>query len=268
MTLATGAGSARSKVACLGGGLLVLFILFLRRGSPEKQTAEKAVEATAKQSVVQHASPTTNVYVNQPAPVVTPAPPRVESAEKSKPNVVFLGARSVNLGFYSGGEGSLEFEETKDTKNRLAGIVACFRNDPIYGKPVKSVHGAKAHLKFIDANNAEIGTGVSAPCWLNTRWDTFDLIPGGNGGCVLVLLKVKDRGYSTPWKRRENTFSGDFIRDQHFDLDALPHRIEVNLLGPDDQLLLPPIILEITSPNEGLQVTVTGKLQTTIKSRF
>lgn len=258
-----------AALLCLAVGGVILFFVHRRREA-KKQEPEKPTTVEVKDSFnpkfVQTANPTTNVYVNHPATLPASAPVRAEKENRSKHNVKLLGAKTVNLKVYGGTPtaGALGFQETNEAKGFYIGVVACFRNEPVYEKHVKSADDTKAHLKFLDANGAEIGVGVSRPCWLDSQDDTFDLVPGGKAGCVLVLLNINGE-YSTPWKHREREWNGDLMRDEHFELQALPHRIELSLLDDNDQLLLPAVTLEITSVNGVLQVTVIGKLQATIK---
>lgn len=132
--------------------------------------------------VTQTANPVINVYAGQATPAAAPVPaPRREMTH----NVVFLGARTVGLQ-EDGYEGLSFHESTANT--HLTGIVACFRNQPIYGRTIGSVYSARVHLRFMDSGGAEIGTGLSRACWLGHKGDMIDLPPGGESGCTLVLL--------------------------------------------------------------------------------
>jgi hypothetical protein len=242
----------KAAAVCLAVGAIIFFIVH-RRKKPDKQAAEKIGTSEINESFnpkfVQTANPTTIVNVNPPvAPVVVhrPAP-----LERSKPNVVFLGARTTDIDV-AGTYQSRVFHEVPDSQ--LVGIVACFRNVAIYGKTIKHVFNAKAHLRFMGSNGEEWGTGISRACWLDHAGDMIDLAPG-DSGCVIVLVSRED-DFSVPWIRRTRTQWGDTLSDERLDFDSLPPTIEVSLLDDNSQLLLPPIVLEITAPNGLPQATV------------
>lgn len=124
-------------------------------------------------------------------------------------------------------------------------VVACFRNEVIYGKPPVRINNARAHLKSFDANGLEIGGGVSHGFWLNHSTALVDLIPGTTQECVILLLRDGDK-FSVPTKTR-GLHRGYPITGEKFlwDMKEPPESIQVNLLGSDNQFLLPPLLLEL-----------------------
>jgi hypothetical protein len=55
------------------------------------------------------------------------------------------------------------------------GIVACFRNEAVYGQRAYNAEDVTAHLILRDLNGQEVGNGVSRACWLNTSSDMVDI---------------------------------------------------------------------------------------------
>jgi hypothetical protein len=162
-------------------------------------------------------------------------------------NIVFLGARPVNLTF--GGYQGASFYETA-AKTHIMGIVVCFRNDAVYGETINPIHNARAHLKFFNHEGIEIGTGYSRSFWLGEKADLFDLVPGGESGCVIAIIASAQK-ITVPLKHRTPTSWGESLRDEFIDLEHLPHIAEVSLLDANNQLLLEPIRMELSSPVKG-----------------
>ena len=162
-------------------------------------------------------------------------------------NVVFLGARVVN--FIFGGYQGASFHETSE-KTDTVGIVACFRNEAVYGKKIESVRSARAQLKFFDAQGTEIGTGFSRAFWLGEKIDLVDFDPGGPGRCVIAIVSSPDKT-TIPYKRRIPTGWGDTLKDEFLDLEKFPHTVEISILDASNQLALLPIRIELSSPRRG-----------------
>jgi len=126
----------------------------------------------------------------------------------------------------------------------MVGLVTRFRNDAIYGEDVEAVHAVRAHLKLFDRNGKEIGTGFSSAQWLGHPSDTFDLIPNGRSGLVLVCRGGKSTKPRVLWKTRDSTGR---LRDRDLELsDGYPSRVEITLMDSSHRQLLRPIVLEIT----------------------
>ncbi len=170
--------------------------------------------------------------------------------KETRHNVVFLGAKPVNLSF-DGYQGASFHERTEKTD--VVGIVACFRNEAVYGETIKPVRSARAHLKFFDSEGSEVGTGFSRALWLEEKLDLFDLIPGGGSGCVVVIL-ASDQKITVPSKHRANTSWGEAIKDEFDDLEKLPRVCELSLLDSNNQLVLEPIRLELSGTKRELAV--------------
>lgn len=133
----------------------------------------------------------------------------------------------------------------------MIGLVARFRNEAIYGQDVAAARAVRAHLKLFDKNNDEIGSGYSSALWLGHRNDTFDLVPNGPAGSVLVCLGSKTKA-RVRWKTRASI---DRLHDNDMELkDGYPSRAEVALLDSRDRLLLAPIVLEVTETAGELSV--------------
>ena len=189
---------------------------------------------------------TGDIHINLP-PTIPPASPfpRYEKPEEKIANVKFLRAKDVNLRFdpYEG----LSFHETDGPRN-LIGLVACFRNDAIYGQVVSPAKYLRAHLRFMDASGQEIGTGISGACWLAYKGDLMTL-KADESACVLIVTKSKEE-FFIPWKQRKLVSLGSesiFDRDEKF--TEPPNAVEVRLVDANSKLALEPVLLDISLEN-------------------
>jgi hypothetical protein len=178
-----------------------------------------------------------------------PAARNARPQENPTHNVVFLSAAFVKLAYFGPGfsprtDGMHSFSEIEGASTGdMIGLVARFRNEAIYGQEITTARAVRAHLKLFDKNNQEIGTGYSSALWLGHPGDTFDLIPNGRGGSVLVCWGTKTKA-RVSWKTR---IAVGQLRDEKNELrDGYPSRAEVTLMDSNHRPLLKPIILEIT----------------------
>ena len=179
---------------------------------------------------------------------VTPSNGAAPRKER-KHNVVFLNAEFVKIAYSGPGysdrtDGMHSFSEVEGASTGdMIGLVARFRNEAIYGQDVEAARAVRAHLKLFDRNGKEIGTGFSSTQWLGHPSDTFDLIPNGRGGSVLVCGGSKTRAH-VRWKAHD---SGGRLRDRDLELsEGYPSRAEITLMDSNHRPLLKPIVLEIT----------------------
>ncbi len=182
--------------------------------------------------------------------------------KERKHNVVFLNAGFVKIAYSGPGysdrtDGMHSFSEVEGASTGdMIGLVARFRNEAIYGQDVEAARAVRAHLKLFDRNGKEIGTGFSSAQWLGHPSDTFDLIPNGRGGSVLVCGGSKTRAH-VRWKAHD---SGGRLRDRDLELsEGYPSRAEITLMDSNHRLLLKPIVLEITEA--GGEFSVDAKQQ-------
>ena len=175
-----------------------------------------------------------------------------------KHNIVFLNAEVVKLAYSGPGysdrtDGKHSFSEVVGTSTGdMVGLVARFRNDAIYGEDVAAVRGVRAHLKLFDRNGKEIGTGFSSAQWLGHPDDTFDLIPNGRGGSVIVCRGGKTTKPLVMWKAHD---AAGRLRDRDQELnDGYPSRAEITLMDSNHGPLLQPVVLDITASAGGLSV--------------
>jgi Caspase domain len=90
----------------------------------------------------------------------------------------------------------------------------------------------------------EIGTGFSSAQWLGHPSDTFDLIPNGRSGSVLVCRGGKTTKPRVLWKTHDSTGR---LRDRDLDLsDGYPSWAEIMLMDSSHRPLLRPIVLDVT----------------------
>jgi len=191
---------------------------------------------------------------------MTIAPSNIAAPQKErKHNIVFLNAEVVKLAYSGPGysdrtDGKHSFSEVVGTSTGdMVGLVARFRNDAIYGEDVAAVRGVRAHLKLFDRNGKEIGTGFSSAQWLGHPDDTFDLIPNGHGGSVIVCRGGKKTKPLVMWKAHD---TAGRVRDRDLELnDGYPSRAEITLMDSNHRPLLQPVVLDITESAGGLSVS-------------
>jgi hypothetical protein len=192
---------------------------------------------------------------------MTIAPSNNAAPQKErKHNIVFLNAEVVKLRYSGPGysdrtDGKHSFSEVEGVSTGdMVGLIACFRNDAVYGEDVASVHGVRAHLKLFDRNGKEIGTGFSGAQWLGHPDDTFDLIPNGRGGSVIVCRGGKTTKPLVMWKAHD---TAGRLRDRSLELnEGYPSRAEITLMDSNHKSLLRPVVLEITETGAGASVSV------------
>ena len=191
---------------------------------------------------------------------MTIAPSNSAAPQKErKHNIVFLNAEVVKLAYSGPGysdrtDGKHSFSEVVGTSTGdMVGLVARFRNDAIYSEDVAAVRGVRAHLKLFDRNGKEIGTGFSSAQWLGHPDDTFDLIPNGHGGSVIVCRGGKTTKPLVMWKAHD---AAGRLRDRDQELnDGYPSRAEITLMDSNHRPLLQPVVLDITESAGGLSVS-------------
>lgn len=257
---------------------VAFFLIHSYWKEPSPVGTQPSISDSLKQNIenvgnpVQNANPTINnsptfnnnpifapqIHVTPPTIPAAPAVKPVQPKQQSKHNIVFLRAEFVKLtysgpGFSSSTDGMHSFSEVTGTsKGDMIGLVARFRNEAIFGQEIRPVRGARAHLKLFDKNNQEIGTGFSAALWLGHQDDTFDLIPNGHGGSVLVCWGTKTKAMVS-WKTRRAV--DRLLRDNEIEIDnGYPRKAEVTILDSTDRPLLEPVILEITKASGELSV--------------
>jgi len=180
--------------------------------------------------------------------------------KEQKHNIAFLNAEVVKL-MYSGPgysdrtDGKHSFSEVVGpSTGTMIGLVARFRNDAVYGEDVAPVNGVRAHLKLFDHSGKEIGTGFSSAQWLAHPDETFDLLPNGRGGSVLVFLGGKDSKPRVQWKSPD---ASGRMRDRDLELhDGYPSRVEITLMDSNHKPLMKPVVLEIMETGAGVSVSV------------
>jgi hypothetical protein len=228
-------------LACLAIGL-VLFVLalFWPKKKPEPQSPQTLPPIHIENRLENIGNPV-NTQNHPQAATTLPQPP---APPKPEPNIKFLGVRPIKVSFSANVPLQLcSFHEQADGK--LDCVVAYFRNEAIYGKTVKPIYEARAHLKLFDASGAEIGNGISRAFWLGHTHDTVDLVPNGESGCVMLLLRDGGK-ISIPAKTRHTTSSGyDTVGESYQDLSEPPFRIEISLLGAEHQPLSPSLQVEL-----------------------
>jgi hypothetical protein len=133
--------------------------------------------------------------------------------------------------------------------------MACFCNEAVFGKKIKPIYGARGQLKVFDSAGAEIGHGLSRAAWLGHSGDLVDLIPGGDAQCMILLLQ--DEGTLTvPSKARRSTGGGDIVSDRFLHPERPPAAIEISLLDSDDQLVIRPVLSELTGEEDAISYLI------------
>jgi hypothetical protein len=179
--------------------------------------------------------------------------------KERKHNIVFLNVEVVKLAYSGPGysdrtDGKHSFSEVVGTSTGdMVGLVARFRNDAIYGEDVTGVRSVRAHLKLFDRDGKEIGAGFSSAQWLGHPDDTFDLIPNGRGGSVIVCRGGKTTKPLVMWKAQD---AAGRLRDRDLELsDGYPSRAEITLMDSNHRPLLQPVVMDITESAGGLSVS-------------
>jgi hypothetical protein len=230
-------------LVCLAIGLgLFVVALFWPKKKPEPQPPPQSLPPIHIENRLENIGNPVNTQDNRQAAISLSQPP---APPKPEPNIKFLGVRPVKVSFAANVPLQLcSFHEQADGK--IDCVVACFRNEAIYGKTVKPIYDARAHLKLFDASGAEIGNGIARSFWLGRTHDTIDLVPNGESGCVMLLLR-DDGKISIPAKTRHTSSNGyDTIGESYQDLREPPFRIEICLLGTEHQPLSAPLQVELT----------------------
>lgn len=248
---------AKDSITDSHGDIVESLLSMLGRPSlVSSPAASEPVKSPPPDSTVANATADTRHDAKGPAPPATRA---ARSQEHPKHNVVFLSAAFVKIAYSGPGfsprtDGMHSFSEIEGArKGDMIGLVARFRNEAIYGQEVTAVRAVRAHLKLFDKNNQEIGTGYSSALWLSHPSDTFDLVPNGSGGSVLVCWGSKTTAHVS-WKTRA---VGDRLHDNDIELnDGYPGKVEVTLMDSNSGPLLRPITLEIAKTAGELSVVV------------
>jgi hypothetical protein len=130
-----------------------------------------------------------------------------------------------------------------------------FRNNAALNE-VESVHNAQAFLRFFGRDSKEIGEGVSGPCWLTDEgnFPTFDLIPGGPSGTLLLLMS-DGRYFRAPYRRTQYTHWGYALVTDFEKIETLPASVEVSILDSSRKMVLPSITICLTLENGELRAT-------------
>ena len=116
------------------------------------------------------------------------------------------------------------------------------------------VRGVRAHLRLFDRNGKEIGAGFSGAQWLGHPDDTFDLMPNGRGGSVIVCRGGKTTKPRLMWK---STDASGRLRDRDLERnEGYPSRAEVTLIDSNHKPLLKSVVLEIADTRAGVSVSV------------
>lgn len=180
---------------------------------------------------------------------------RAAPQKEQKHNIVFLHAEVVKLRYSGPGysertDGKHSFSEVEGlSTGDMVGLVARFRNEAVYGQDVAAVRGVRAHVKLFDRNGKEVGTGFSAAQWLAHPDDTFDLIPNGRGGSVIVCRGGKTTKPLVMWKAQD---AAGRLRDRDQELDdGYPSRAEITLMDSNHRPLLQPVVLDIAESAGG-----------------
>jgi hypothetical protein len=232
---------ANAGLICLTIGFILLIAAYFFRKKPSPQTPPSQQNTQTVKQEVNFGDEFLKQLKEHAKPIQFP---KLESPPKPELNIKFLGIRSIKVDFVNNVPLQLcSFHERTDGK--IGSVVACFRNEAIFGKTIKPIYDARAQLKLFDNTGAEIGHGLSRAAWLEHATDLVDLIPGGDVQCVIFLLQ--DAGTLTvPSKGRKSSGGGDIVSDKFLNLAQPPVAIELSLLDSDNQLVMPPMLSELT----------------------
>jgi len=236
-------GSAGNLLAGIITSRLLIVVLILVAIRLLTKGIRELGQTKAVQPVTQPLVPPIHIEtkVNQSVGPQEPARVTIPQYERPRPNVVFLRTRGVNL-TVDGGAGYESFFETNE-KGEGKALVACFRNQPLYGVRCADT-SVTAQLVFKNATGEEIGIGVSGACWLN-QVDFLFHLDVGNSGCVILIVRTNAGQFVVPWKRLQNTGYGNVAATEVFELPEEPKTIEVHLIDGSRQVLREPVVIDL-----------------------
>ena len=208
------------------------------------------IRAQSAASYTQHVAKVRQIAgtVSETKPTATPR----KQTEEDFHNVQFIGARTTKLE-WGGDTGGVLWNENVGESGDIYAVVACFRNEARYGSDIRPINDARAYLRLFADTGRELGTGFSGALWLGNRSDTYDLIPGGQAGCVIVIFGTSNEP-RVPWKTRRPSWPGD-ICDDDTELEELPSIAEVSILDFKHRPLIPPVTLKIKKDGDAFAVT-------------
>ena len=187
------------------------------------------------------AAPAANPLTVPQARQETRASPQPSS--HSRPNLVFLGTRTIRIGFDALDWRESFFESQKDADP--PGVVACFRNEPFPETPGTDTDGVRAEMIYRDKDGQETGI-VPRACWLQDYFDMVDFPVGASHCAILAILRPGGR-LVAPWKRRATAADGhrgQVVTTEAYQFDERVRSIEMRIMGASNQLLLPPLTVE------------------------
>jgi len=162
-----------------------------------------------------------------------------------QPNLVFLGAKTVRIGFDAMEWRESFYESQKDVDP--FGVVACFRNEPSPEMPGIDADCVRAQMIYRDKDGREMGI-VPRACWLEDYSDMVDF-PVGRSHCVILAI-LRQRGrLVAPWRRRATAPDGhhaQVITTEAYQFDERVTSIEMRIMGESNQLLMPPLIFDFS----------------------
>ena len=166
-----------------------------------------------------------------------------QQPSRAKPNLVFLAARTIRIGFdaYEWRESFYESQKNVDP----LGVVACFRNEPSSEGRVIEANGVRAQIIYRNQDGQETGI-VPRACWLQDCADTVDL-PAGESHCVILAILRQDGSLVAPWRRRVTAIDGhrgQVITTEAYQFDKRVSSIEIRILGESNEFLLSPLTFD------------------------
>ncbi len=246
--IATGIGyfisGPKAAAACIIIGTLGALILhFASKGKADKGEAGKATVDVKDSFNPTFTQTGPTIQVGYPAPPPPPPPVTPPVPEEPKSNIIFLGpmVRIAELRM-SGYEGLAFYEIAEESADK--GLVACFRNEAVYGKPGKEAIGVRAHLRFFDKNRQEIGVGVSGALWIGTKGDTINL-GVDDSGCVLIMHISREYAAVVRWKERKSVDIASYaIHERDMPAPQMAETVQVRLTAGREPLL-PPVTIDL-----------------------
>lgn len=171
------------------------------------------------------------VFENKPVATIAPlVRPPISKVEPPKHRVCYMGPPQIVNLKSTGYDFDIKYTQETANETGIQGVIVIFRNDSDIQK-VRTIHGATAQLKFFDKNNKEIGSGVSGAYWLKDyNSPEFDLIPGGNAGRLLVLIRNGSK-FAIPYEQGRSMHVEEF--------KSCPVYIEVNILDWERKKVCP-----------------------------
>ncbi len=243
------------------GAAVVLVIVALVLAQKKTDQLRAHAEQSLTQSLANVGNPVQKTELHIHTPIAAPplsapiGPPTAVHIETS-PNLVFLGARAINVRIEQDPRTGIT-RTYEDARGDFHALLATFRNEALQSRSVKPLSGVGSHLVYRDAQGREIGDGISGADWLAEGSHEADFDTGGPSRSLILILKlVHDDRLFVMWRRRtRGNWMGAGLEEEATGLPEFPSSIRVQLL--EDAEVVKEIELQTNVADGGFQAKLT-----------